>query len=177
MAKHLRPGIRHVRQHARGAKEHVVFDDGPRVDRHVVLDLDVRANDNVIRNIAVLAEDAVRAYLRALLDVAEVPDLRAVPNLAWFVDVSGFVFELRHAVLGARDACRHATPGAAISSSRLLESLFVEVSVVGKGCDDLCRAHDFEAGAVDQAEVAPACGEQRGHRGGVGRFVHKDDVE
>jgi len=85
---------------------------------------------------------------------------RAAGNLAWRVICA-----------------RTNSPGVAISSSRLLESLFVEVSVVGKGCDDLCRAHDFEAGAVDQAEVAPACGEQPGHRGGVGRFVHIDDVE
>ena len=75
-----------VREDHRGAAEDVILEHHAVIQRDVVLDLHVVADDDVAGNEDVLAEIAVPAEARAARHVTEVPDLRALADLARLVD-------------------------------------------------------------------------------------------
>ena len=105
LARHVTPGIDHVREHHRRAAEDVVFEHDSFVDRHVVLDLHVVANRDVARDEYVLAEGAEAANRRARHDMAVMPDFGALADGAALVDRSRRVREITHGSQSAFTSC------------------------------------------------------------------------
>src|SRR2546429_358821 len=79
---------------ATGRLDTVVLEGHAFVHRHVVLDLDVVADDAARRHEHVLTEAAALADDDTRHDVAEMPDLRALPDRAGLVDERRVVGEI-----------------------------------------------------------------------------------
>jgi hypothetical protein len=91
-----RPWVEHIGENHAGSQEHVIVAGNTAVDRDIVLDLDVVAeyhtwaHDDILAQIATFAQDGTRH------NVAEVPDLATITNVAAWVDNGGFVCEVGH---------------------------------------------------------------------------------
>src|SRR5688572_8367213 len=90
----MAPRIDHVREHAAGSAEDIIFQDHPFVDRDVVLDLYVVAQTGAGHDHDVLPQVAALTVDRPGHDVAEMPDLGAAANDGAVIDVSGLVSEV-----------------------------------------------------------------------------------
>ena len=83
----------HVREHAGGTAEHIVFKGNSLIYRNIVLDPDSVSYPDVVAHIHVLAQGTVRPDYSSFLDVAEVPDLGAGANLRSVIHVAALVNE------------------------------------------------------------------------------------
>jgi hypothetical protein len=80
--------VDHVRKHHRRPKEDVIVAFNALVNAHVVLDLHVVTQPCSGHHHDVLAEAASLANDGPRVDVAEVPDLRVLPDLGALIDVA-----------------------------------------------------------------------------------------
>src|SRR5437879_4169686 len=94
LARDVAARVDHVGEDHGGAAEDIVLENDSLVDRHVVLDLDVVADHDVAGYQHILPEVAATPDPRTWHDVAVVPDLRALADLAAGVDGGGGVREI-----------------------------------------------------------------------------------